>query len=592
MKDKKFSIGKLNNIIIPALIVLVLGIVISFCMDLYYDMNDDIMLKDIISGQFTGSPSGYAIYILYPLALALSLFYRICPVVPWFGVFLISGIMVSSFFVLKRLWELIPVLWGRVTVSAVAVLMYFGIAIYPSVFIQYSFVSAVLAGAGCMLLVTSDGSLKMKDFLVKNIPSIILISLGFMLRWQMVILLGPMIAVSGLAGWFNGIKEDYKPLNKQNLGKYFVLAGIIIAIMVVGFGVHKIAYSVNGWKEFEEYNKVRTELYDFQKYYPLYEDYPELYEGAGLTEAESILLKNYNIAIDNNLDTDTLQTIVDYNDKQLGIHYIKTSLRGLLSEYKYRLLSTVDFPWTAAFWTLYLLCLVVALFFSRYENIVELLVLFGARTMGWFFPIIRGRLEVRVIDSFYICELLILAGLLTVMLVKGRKQKNNRKLMTIVASVSAFVVAIVMCIMSFGSIKKVVNEEQRREEVNTCWIELQEYCQSKPDNYYVLDVYSTVKYTQTIMVKELNSVKNCEICGGWANNSPVYSDKLSAFGIDNLENNLVTKNNVYFVAYSNKDMVWLTDYYSSKGIEVVLMETDRIGNGDHEFTIYSVNMAE
>ena len=95
-------------------------------------------------------------------------------------------------------------------------------------------------------MITADGSLKKKEFLISNIPAIILIILGFMLRWQMVVLIGPMIIIAGLTGWFNGRDNDYKPLSKENLLKFIYLAGIIIALMIASFGIHKIAYSVNG----------------------------------------------------------------------------------------------------------------------------------------------------------------------------------------------------------------------------------------------------------------------------------------------------------------------------------------------------------
>lgn len=592
MEKKSISISKLNNIIIPAAIVIVTGIVIALCTDLYYDMNDDIMLKEIISGQFTGKPSGYAIYILYPLAAGLALLSKLCPIVSWFGVFLVASIMVSAYFVLVRCWQIIPKLTGKLLASALLVLAFTGMALYPSLFVQYSFVAAMLSGSGGMLLITADGSLKKKEFLINNIPAIILIILGFMFRWQMVVLIGPMIIIAGLTGWFNGRDNDYKPLSKENLLKFIYLAGIIIALMIASFGIHKIAYSVNGWKEFEKYNKVRTELYDFQKYYPLYEDYPELYNGAGITKEESLLLRNYNIAIDNSFDTKTLQTIVDYNDKELGIHYIKTSVSGLLSEYKYRLLSKVDWPWTIAAWALYLICIVMALLYKRFENLIEIAALFMARTIGWFFPIIRGRLEVRVIDSFYICELLLLIGLLLIMLVKALKKEESKKSCKIAVIVIASILGIVFLVTSVTNIKKVINEKNRREEVNVCWEELQTYCDNHSENYYVLDVYSTVKYTQKIAGGKSRGLKNREICGGWANNSPIYAQKLSNYGVDNLEEQIVLNDNIYFVAYANKDLTWLSDYYASKGTDIELAETDRVGNGEHEFAIYAVSLKD
>ena len=56
--------------------------------DFYYDLNDDVLIKDILSGVYSGSPSGYTMQLLYPLGFVLSVLYRGLSV-PVFGVFLI-----------------------------------------------------------------------------------------------------------------------------------------------------------------------------------------------------------------------------------------------------------------------------------------------------------------------------------------------------------------------------------------------------------------------------------------------------------------------------------------------------------------------
>ena len=66
---------------------LLLALLLTVQFDFYYDLNDDTMIKDIVSGAYTGEPSGYCIQMLYPLAWCLALFYRAIPTVPWYGLF-------------------------------------------------------------------------------------------------------------------------------------------------------------------------------------------------------------------------------------------------------------------------------------------------------------------------------------------------------------------------------------------------------------------------------------------------------------------------------------------------------------------------
>lgn len=50
-------------------------------------MNDDTVMRDLLCGSYTGTPEGRNIQMLYPVGALISLFYRIFPKVPWYGLF-------------------------------------------------------------------------------------------------------------------------------------------------------------------------------------------------------------------------------------------------------------------------------------------------------------------------------------------------------------------------------------------------------------------------------------------------------------------------------------------------------------------------
>ena len=56
--------------------------------DFYYDMNDDTMMRDIMSGIYSGAPDGHNMQTLYPLGALIALCYRIYGSFPWYGAFL------------------------------------------------------------------------------------------------------------------------------------------------------------------------------------------------------------------------------------------------------------------------------------------------------------------------------------------------------------------------------------------------------------------------------------------------------------------------------------------------------------------------
>ena len=65
-----------------------LALLFAYLFDFYYDLNDDTMIKDILSGAYTGRPSGFCIQMLYPLGWCIALLYKAIPAVPWYGLFL------------------------------------------------------------------------------------------------------------------------------------------------------------------------------------------------------------------------------------------------------------------------------------------------------------------------------------------------------------------------------------------------------------------------------------------------------------------------------------------------------------------------
>ena len=86
MKQKKWKL-QLNNVLSMGMVIALFFIPALF-FDFYYDLNDDVLLKDILSGAYSGSPDAHSIQMLYPVSFLISLLYRIFPALPWQGLFL------------------------------------------------------------------------------------------------------------------------------------------------------------------------------------------------------------------------------------------------------------------------------------------------------------------------------------------------------------------------------------------------------------------------------------------------------------------------------------------------------------------------
>ncbi len=79
---------KYENFILASAFLLGLLLFVGVRYDYYYDLNDDVLIKDLMAGVYTGEPEGHNIQVLYPLSLAISLGYRIFPRMPVYGIFL------------------------------------------------------------------------------------------------------------------------------------------------------------------------------------------------------------------------------------------------------------------------------------------------------------------------------------------------------------------------------------------------------------------------------------------------------------------------------------------------------------------------
>ena len=149
------------------------------------------------------------------------------------------------------------------------------------------------------------------------------------------------------------------------------------------------------------------------------------------------------------------------------------------------------------------------------------------------------------------------------------------------------IACIILALSLPGMWNRVCEEKNSRETVNEEWLLLQDYCRENAGNYYVLDVYSTVDYTEKMFADVDNSYRNYDLCGGWTAKSPLYEKKLLRREITDLEEAFMKNEYVFFVSKVNRDVDWLVEYYREKGYDVAVETVEKIEcNGEVRFVIY------
>ena len=187
----------------------------------------------------------------------------------------------------------------------------------------------------------------------------------------------------------------------------------------------------------------------------------------------------------------------------------------------------------------------------------------------------------RITHSLYLTEFCILAAMAFEQWTERGKAGKKRA----VGALAVFGIYLLTVMPS--SVKMVRSEQDRREAVNAPYQELYTYLsgQENQGNFYLIDVYSSVAYSEKMFENVDNSLDNYDIMGGWACKSPLWKKKLAAFGIYSMEQALKDKENVFFVRRISEDMSWLEAYYEGHGTPV---ETKRIETVAGEFEIYAV----
>lgn len=598
---------KYENWLIAFATLGILGIFAACKFDYFYDLNDDVLMKDILAGAYTGTPEGHNIQMLWLVSAFISLFYRIAGSLPWYGIFLCTCHYGCFFLILNRSLIFCKTRWGKAAVALVGGLLFEGIFLEHLIFAQYTVTCTLLGGTAAFLFFTEDIRLPAKEFIKRNIPAVLLVSAAYLIRSEMLLLVLPMICVAGTCKWGS---ED-KIFTKEHAFKYLTVIGLILGGILVGEASHRIAYSSKEWREFTEFFNNRTELYDFQKP-PAYEEHQEFYASIGLSESEKVLLDNYNFGMDEEIDHIMMGEIADYaKEKKSAKEPFGSKLVLKLKEYVYRFCHGPksvgsDYPWNYLVILGYMAVFFTAVFVKDKEGKEQkgrktvyirnalgaawkLAFLFSVRTALWMYILMRDRAPERITHSLYLMEFCILAAMLFVQWSEVESAKGKRLGGILLAGSFGL-----MALMTFPECVESVSLRQiEREKVNALYGELYS-CLSggeNRENFYFMDVYSSVSdggipYSEKMFKNVDNSLDNYDIMGGWACKSPLQRKKLARFGIENMELALKDREDVYFVRKDSEDMQWIFEYYEGHGTPVEVQLVDKVAD---VFEIYALS---
>ena len=512
-KSEYINRTSLVNILLALCIAVITWGIVAIGFDFFYDLNDDVLIKDILSGAYTGTPSGYNNQMMYPISVLIAGLYRLIPSVPWYGIILMGALAASVTIIAYRLLCYTINIWIKLAMSVFAIVFILGIYLDEITNITYTVVSAMLATAACVWVLT-DNNLRLRD----NIVPIVLCIISFNIRSEMFLLMCPYMAAVAL------IKFIFD-LSKKTLRNLSEIAVVILAGIVITFLIDTIAYSGSEWREYRRLFDARTEVYDFTGI-PEYDTNEDFYESEGITREQWQLLVDYNYALEDNISADTLEKIASYvrsgeaKDAN-GNPYTRANV-GIKTAIGQYIRSIVDFtadpmymPLRLIVTLLFIALIILSVLSRRGDTLVGLAVVFLCRSVPWIYFYYSGRPVERLSHPMFFIE----AAILLTMLCQTKIGCLDKGLVYL-----TLILILVLCVVNlkteWGDTARQMRE---REEVNASYEKLCEHT-TTTEGYYLIDVYSTVDFTEKVFAPQADK-SNQMLAGGWMAGSPLDAKK-------------------------------------------------------------------
>lgn len=583
-----------------AAFVLLLMVVAGCVTAPVYYLNDDVTMRSILSGACTGVPDGHAVYMKYPLTGLMAFLYRLMGrgqiFVPWFDLFLAGCILLAGAGILANCLGAAQGKQIRVRVAAVlfGTLLFAGLLLPHYLYMHYTVVAAILAGAALFLWVTESG---------RGLP-LLLLGLCYLVRSQVFFLALPFLLVAVLDGVLEAVRQpsgepqetDNKAAGErgteiqvtESWGHRFRLCLrqqglplVVLAVMVVVFWwINHMGYGSEDWMSYLEYNDSRTKLYDYTDFLST-DWYQERYEGLDLSWEQYQVLAHYDTVLDRDIDTQvlnrTVRRIKDLRGDVVTGEYLKQCLATYYLHVRYD-----GRPYSLVWAGCYGILLILLACRRRWGKLLLLGALAGGRSLIWVYLIAQGRFPERIWLSLYLIEICLLLGMVLREYIQSREAFVRSRKCWLPMAIIPLGLAL-MSIVAVGQLldtSRRVDEQQERQKQ---WNQLAESLAEGEDSLYLMDVFSAVVYAGELYKKDSKQIL---LLGGWLTQSPLVQRRLAAYDAwDGAQ--AMRHGQVRLIAAKGRDVSWLEDYLKQRLGEVELRAQECIACGEGiEFIIY------
>ena len=523
---------------------------------IYFESNDDRLISEILSGTYGGQPEAHTVYVNYLLSLLLASLYKITIHIPWHGFMLLlfQALAYALMFngVLNLCKSKIQMFAGAGVVMALFLQNF-----YSTAKIQFTSTAILLTVAGYVyLLLYQDGKRR------KMYVYAFFMLCAYMLRRDSMLMMQPL----GLAAVAGLLLIDKKKNFRTKMLSFFTVLGIIAGCIMLGEIGNAIGYHSAEWKEYNRYNNAETVLFDYCGK-PEYEEIADILSKYNVSRAEYEAYREY-VIVGGNLDADCAEEIAMYAKSK----HVFPALRELIAAYK-------NMMWENKIWgvnritvVIMLIALVMIALYGQYQFLLPVVLIKGAAYVIWGYLLYRGRIPNRVILPLYSGEAAMYLVIILLLVVHTEKKKLWKGICTLAVGAVFFTMCYQSCRQQYRFLQP--QNEGMKQYMQGMW-EINDYCDSHPDQKYLLDSLSLSYYSGSVSESRFNGPHNNLVLGSWYSYSPVMQEAIKKYLADadkgvylimyDFGNGETNPTIVYLQEKTNAQAVLVDEFYASHG---------------------------
>lgn len=557
------------------LISLVLVILTAIFVMSYYNTvlssMDDVGMRNIISGLYTGTPDGHAYFMYYGLSRILADLYVINSNISWYRWFLLVANYGCMVLLIYRVVE--KFIDDAIKAAVISVLIFLTFWINNLVFLEWTATTGIMAATAVFWYGTIPEECGKWRRILEYFFPLFLLFLAYNLRHSVAEMFMPIAGLVFLGKLFINGKRNRKFIFRE------LLYLVICCVCVIGsYYVNDRQYQGEKWDNAKNFLTVRSMMFDWYGY-PNYEEYEEIYVENGISKAEYECLKedyNFTLVCTGVNNAEGLRKIADkakelydleksisqriiisiqqrwknFFDKNYGIYNIVYCLEILAILW----IAVKERNWKYIFWL------------SVFEITFEML---------WLYLYYKGRLPERV--GYCLCIGQIMVTLFVLW--------NTKKFHEIFAFASIKVVALFIvgiCIgTSFSTVKRT---NQNVLITGQTLSETRKYCEEHSENLYLRD-FNSFRYSDIMKGKSEQIAANMRPFNDWTVNFPLKTAIAPLDGSQELCSWISNESNVYLLVDETRGegvCERQKELFLSRGIEceVVLEDEIHISNNN------------